>query len=260
MGDYAFDHEWGQELDRLRLVETIFDDQTVRHLDAVGIQPGWRCLEVGAGAGSIAAWMARRVGPTGRVVATDLQTDFLEKLAHPGVEIRRHDIVGDDLEEGAYDLVHARMVLQHVPERDQALKRMAAALAPGGILLEEDLDCGSLATAPGPNSAFFERCLPPLFGLMERFGYDPYFGRRLPTALRTAGLSAIGAEARIVVGLFGSPAAEMWRLTVERFRGPLITDGHLTADEFDKLISVHEDEEFAFFYPAMVSAWGRRPE
>jgi SAM-dependent methyltransferase len=193
-------------------------------------------------------------------VATDLQTDFLEQLAHPGVKVRRHDIVVDDLEEGAFDLIHARMVLQHVPDRDQALKRMAAALAPGGVLVEEDLDCGSLAAVPGPCASFFERTLPPLFGLMEAGGYDPLFGRRLPAALRMAGLVDIDADGWIAVATPGSAASEMWRLIVERFRGPLVADGHLTADEVDELLGLHDDDEFSFLYPAMITARGYREE
>lgn len=78
-------------------------------------------------------------------------------------------------------------------------------LAPGGILVEEELGCGSLATAPGPNSAFFERCLPPLFGLIERFGYDPQFGRRLPTALRTAVSAASAPRASSPSGCSARP-------------------------------------------------------
>jgi SAM-dependent methyltransferase len=259
MGQYVFDHEWGAELDRLRLVQELFDPGTIRHLEAVGVGPGWRCLEVGAGAGSIAAWLARRVGPSGAVVATDLQTDFLDLLAAPGVDVRRHDIAADDLEEGAFDLIHARMVLQHVPERDHALKRMAAALAPGGVIVEEDLDCGSLAAVPGPRAGFFERCLPPLFELMQAGGYDPFYGRRLPAVLRLVGLTHIGADGWIAVGTSGSTAAAMWRLTAERFREPLIAGGHLTAGELDELLALHDDDDFAFLYPAMVTAWGYRP-
>ena len=119
--------------------------------EALGVGPGWRCLEVGGGAGSITQWLCDRVGPTGTVVATDLQRDFLEDLDEKNLEVRTHDIAADDLEEGAFDLVHSRMVLQHVPGRDQALKRMARALAPGGVLLEEDMDCASLV-AHGPGA------------------------------------------------------------------------------------------------------------
>ena len=56
--------------------------------------PGTRCLEVGAGGGSVAFWLAEQVGQSGVVVATDLETDFLESEAssHPGMEVLRHDI------------------------------------------------------------------------------------------------------------------------------------------------------------------------
>jgi len=259
MRKYVFNHDWGSELDRLRLVERLYDPGTIRHLETLGVGPGWRCLEVGAGAGSIASWLAERVGPGGRVVATDVQTDFLQKLANPAVEIRCHDVAADALETSAFDLVHARMVLQHVPERDEALKRMVAALAPGGVLVEEDLDCGALAPVPGPRAAFFERCLGPVFGLMEAGGYDPYFGRRLPAILRAAGLLAVDADGWIAVGTCGSVASEMWRLTVERFREPLVAQGHLTATEVDELLALHDNDEFVFLYPAMITAWGHQP-
>jgi 2-polyprenyl-3-methyl-5-hydroxy-6-metoxy-1,4-benzoquinol methylase len=94
---------------------------------------------VGAGGGSIAEWLAGQVGPDGRVLATDIDTRFLEQLSHKkNVEVRRHDIVSDSLPERAFDLVHARLVLLHLPERDRVLGRMAAALKPGGWLLTEE--------------------------------------------------------------------------------------------------------------------------
>ena len=68
---------------------------------ARGVGPGWRCLEVGAGAGSIAGWLADRVGPSGQVIATDLDTRFLEQQARPNLEVRRHDVVRDPLETDA---------------------------------------------------------------------------------------------------------------------------------------------------------------
>jgi hypothetical protein len=51
------------ENERLRLVEAFADPITARHVEAVGVLPGWRCLEVGAGRGSIARLLAERVGP-----------------------------------------------------------------------------------------------------------------------------------------------------------------------------------------------------
>ena len=60
-------------------LEELCDPVSFRHLEAVGITSGWCCLEVGAGRGSLAAWLAERVGPAGRVVATDIDVSYLER-------------------------------------------------------------------------------------------------------------------------------------------------------------------------------------
>jgi 2-polyprenyl-3-methyl-5-hydroxy-6-metoxy-1,4-benzoquinol methylase len=107
---------------------------------ARGVKPGWRCLEVGAGGGSVADWMADRMKPTGMGVATDIDTRFLDSIQMSNAEIRRHDIATDTLPERTFDLVHARLVLSHVPARDTALARLAASLKHGGWLVIEDSD------------------------------------------------------------------------------------------------------------------------
>ena len=87
------------------------DAATIRYFEEIGLSGGWHCLEVGAGAGTIAEWLCQRVGTAGHVVATDLDTGLLEAIISPNIEVRRHNIVNDDLEIACYDLVHARYVL-----------------------------------------------------------------------------------------------------------------------------------------------------
>src|SRR5512139_3160536 len=77
---------------RLSLLEQRLDAQSRRYVTALGTQKGWRCLEVGAGHGSIVRWLAAQVGPEGRVVATDINPRFLTEIALPNVEARQHDI------------------------------------------------------------------------------------------------------------------------------------------------------------------------
>ena len=62
MGQYAFSHEWEKERERLRHFEAFLDPGTIRHLEAIGVAPEWRCLEVGGGAGSITAWLCEGSG------------------------------------------------------------------------------------------------------------------------------------------------------------------------------------------------------
>ncbi len=128
---YQYDHSWHQERTRLAMLEQIEDPGTIRHLQTLGVTEGWQCLEIGAGGGSIADWLCKRVGSGGHVTATDLETKFLMALDHANLEILRHDIVNDDLPEAAFDLVHERAVLTHIPERDA---RRLAALRGGRLL------------------------------------------------------------------------------------------------------------------------------
>jgi len=79
-------------------------------------------------------------GTSGRVLATDLDTRFLESLADPTIEVRQHDIVRDSLPGPVFDLVHARLILVHLPERELGLANMAGALKPGGWLVCEEFD------------------------------------------------------------------------------------------------------------------------
>src|SRR5947209_2530487 len=96
---------------RFAALAALDDADTLRHLLDRSIGPGWSCLEVGAGGGPIAAWLSDRVGPTGRVVATDLDTQFVERFRRANMEIWRHDVSCDPLPEAAFDLVHTRLVL-----------------------------------------------------------------------------------------------------------------------------------------------------
>ena len=58
----ATDEKDEVELNRLRILERIFDPSTKRHLEMIGVSEGWKCLEVGAGTGSVAQWLSRRIG------------------------------------------------------------------------------------------------------------------------------------------------------------------------------------------------------
>src|SRR5947208_2913236 len=97
MTTYAFDNAWRQARERLALLETCLDPATTRHMTALGVGAGWTCLDVGAGGGSIAQWLCSRVGAGGQVVATDVDTRFLDALTAPNLEVRRHNVVTDPL-------------------------------------------------------------------------------------------------------------------------------------------------------------------
>ena len=80
---YVFDNAHGETRERFPALSDLYDDETIRCLQGIGVASGWQCLEVAAGGGSIAQWLAGQVGTSGRVLATDLDARFLESLADP---------------------------------------------------------------------------------------------------------------------------------------------------------------------------------
>jgi SAM-dependent methyltransferase len=276
MSTYLFTHDWAGEEERLGGLSAFYDPGTRRHLDSVGVGAGWRCLEVGAGAGSIACWLAARVGPAGKVVATDLDTGLLERLAVPNLEVRRHDIVTDDLPEGAFDLVHARLVLEHLAGRDRALRRMAGALAPGGWLVVEDLDWVSVTAVAGRGGSALRRLVRAARPLMRLAGYDPSFGRRLPVEMARLGLVEVRAEGVVPALRGGEDGLDWARLSIVRMRevirsldgsgGPAARLGASAARRFpglwerslDGVDRLLDDPSFFALGPTMMTAFGRR--
>jgi SAM-dependent methyltransferase len=142
------DHDRELEPHRLALLEHHADPTTAQRLQATGLGTGWRCLEVGAGRGSIARWLANQVGPSGEVLALDLDTNLLAGLDQPNIEVVCSDVLDVELPEASFDLIHTRLVLMHIPERRRAIERMVSLLAPGGWLVVEELDWMALKAEP----------------------------------------------------------------------------------------------------------------
>ena len=252
----AFD----DELARLRLLEQRYDDRTFARLSALGPLAGLRCLEVGAGAGSVACWLAVQAGPCGRVVATDADPRFLAGAAAAGCEVRRHDILADRLESGRYDLVHCRALLCHLADPGRALGRMAAAVRPGGWLLVEDADYVSLVAADPahPRSACFDAAIRKVMTFFAASrAFNPFLGRRLPGLATAIGLADAGSEAIACHRPGGSAAAELLRRSLERARGTVLGHGVVDAAEFEAVIAATRDPSFGFVDALSVAAWGR---
>jgi SAM-dependent methyltransferase len=259
--NYALDNAAREASPRFAALAAMFDPGTIRHLEQRGVTSGWNCLEVGGGGGSIAAWLAARVGPAGRVLATDIDPRFLQSSQTANLEVRRHDIVNDPLPEAAFDLVHSRLVLLHIPEREKALARMVAALKPGGWLVDEDFDASSIPPDPTANPA--EVLLKTLTAtrrvMQDRGADDRTFARRLFTRLRAHGLVDVDAQASLSMWHSGSPGAALLRANFEQLHRTMIDAGYLTGQEFDQDIARLDDPDFLMPSPIMWTVWGRRP-
>src|SRR5262245_57225975 len=256
---YAYDHAWQQERIRLAGLEAALDPGTRAHLTRLGVGPGSRCLEIGAGGGSVALWLAERVVPGGVVVATALETDFLEAQAktHPSLEVLRHDIMADVLPTG-FDLVHTRWLVEWLPAKRLALERLVAALHPGGAILIEEPDFVTIYEASEP-AALRRVVVAAMQHLEATTPVECEYGRRALGDLLALGLVDVGAEGRCPIVRGGHPlAAHFLRFTLEKFREPLVASGTVTEADFAEAVAALEDPATTVVAPMTVAAWGRR--
>ncbi len=256
---YLLDNRQTEAGTRFDAFTYLFDPVTVRHLDALGTGPGWRCWEVGAGGPSVPTWLAGRVGPSGAVVATDVDTSRLPPDA--AFSVLEHDVGTDDPPGTDFDLVHARLVLVHVPERARALDALVSAVRPGGWLVVEDADPALQPLAcpdeAGPAQALANRLRRGFRALLAERGAELAFGRTLPRLLRERGLEDVRAEAFFPIA---SPACTQLELaTVAQVRDRMVAAGLATDAEVDEHLRNVSAGAMDLATAPLVSAWGRRP-
>lgn len=271
-----------EEAERARLgaMADVCDPTTTRILRGLGVTDGWRCLEVGAGGGTIAAWLAEQVGTAdgqvaagdgpaapdgvhdltavGHVVATDIDVRHLAGLAGPRLTVLHHDVTRDPLPGGQpFDLVHARFVLEHLREREGVLDRLVGWLKPGGILVVESIAGFPLGSSPHP--AFREAMLSAGRALAETIGTDTDWARSFPAPLLSRGLVDVGMTVHVPTTGGANASALCWTLTLTRLR-PHIRARELASDEVvDEALAQLADPAFFDLSFATAIAWGRRP-
>jgi SAM-dependent methyltransferase len=267
MGDdrYLLPNAEEAAAERFAAFVELFDPSTFAHMDRLGLAPGWRCWEVGAGGDSVVRWLARRVGLEGYVLATDIDVTRTMAAADgpdsPQVEVRAHDVAHDPSPGPPFDLVHARLVLVHVPEREKALAAMAGAVRPGGWLFVEDADPAlqplSSLEVRGPEQELANRLRSGFRELMASRGADLAYGRTLPRLLREAGLVDVRADAAFPVA---HPAcARLETATVHLIAGQLLEHGIATTEEIERHLTNVASGRLDLTQPPMIAAWGRRP-
>jgi SAM-dependent methyltransferase len=245
---------------RFEALSALFDPTTFRHLDELGIGPGWHCWEVGAGGVSVARWMAGRVGSEGRVLATDIDVSWAQEAEDSVVEVRLHDVTLDPPPAESFDLVHARLVLVHLTQRNDALRSMIDVLRPGGWLLVEDADPAlqplSVLDPTGPDDELANNLRTGFRVLLSQRGVDLAYGRTLPRLLRQAGLVEVAADAYFPVAL---PAcAQLEAATIAMIGDDLVAHGVATAGDLERHLANVAAGRLDLAQPPMISAWGRR--
>ena len=227
---------------RLDLIHAVYGPISLRGLEAARIGDATRVADIGCGTGTIARWMAQRVGPGGSVDGIDIAAEQVEVArsspALPGSAPIRYGVGSayePGLPEGAYDVVFCRLVLCHLQDPGMAVAAMAGLLAPGGRLVLVDMDMRDTFTMPP--SPFYEACLAEVvFPYGAHIGVDYAVGVRLPELMSGAGLATdlVVADQPI---FRDAPEKHLWERTWAVAFPRVVEAGLVTADRSDALIA-----------------------
>ena len=250
------DNEVEIERVRLSMLAETFDPGTFRLLERVGVEAGMHVLEVGAGTGSVSAWLAERVGPEGRVMSTDIDLRFHADMP-PNVIVRQHDAAQDRLPSEHFHLVHARAVIQHIPERQAVMERLVDALCPGGAMVIED----------GAMADFAEQLLPEPLGSIHRMvatasrqqWRDPQAGVRVLGWMRDLGLQDLDARGSVRIMRPNEASGEWWFLALERAVPRLVEAGVVPESDAATALEQMRAPGFVMLGPTSIATIGRKP-
>jgi len=245
---------------RLERVAALTDPATIRYLKQIGVAEGWTCAEVGAGAGSIARWLSNRVGHFGRVHAIDIEPSYMAGVTAPNLEFRQQDITTTPLEERAYDLVHCKILLMHLADRERILGEFVRALKPGGYLLVEEADIRSIQRVDPP-SPLLTRAASALETFFYFMGADPGYGMKLLPAVRRTGLKVLGNDCQLTAVQAGTPEIQAIVMSLAKLAPMIVKAGLMGQKEveaaFDQL---EQPSDTVIYTPVTVSVWGQRTD
>jgi ubiquinone/menaquinone biosynthesis C-methylase UbiE len=258
------------EYERLRTQARAWEPAMVRLLEQLRLGPGARCLDAGCGPGEGMRLMAERVGRAGRVTGIDIDAPLGEQAlamlrgeGHDQCDFARVDLTAGEAIPGApFDLVYARLLLFHLPERIDVLRRLWDAVAPGGHLLVQDYDVRASGVLPEPDS--IQEWKRVVLAAFDARGADPEIGAHLPQLFAEAGIGL--PDGTDVAGRLESFAdgSRFFLAVHQGVASTAIAHGVTTADEAAALrariardADLHPDRPV--LWPLLIGAWKRKP-
>jgi SAM-dependent methyltransferase len=256
------------ELERLRLQARVWEPETEAWLDRLGSMENWQCLDLGCGAMGILGPLARRAGPSGRVVGVDMDPmqlrgarDFVSENALANVEILEADAYASPLPADSFDLTHVRFLFAPVGRDAKLMDELWRVTKPGGIIAIQEPD--SAAWRCYPPSEAWDRLKAAILDTFRRGGGDFDAGRRTHKMLRERGAEGLRIRAA-VVGL--APGHPYLRLPIQfatSLRTRILDGGLRGASELDEAINecekVARDPQTTGVTFVVTQVWGRKP-
>jgi SAM-dependent methyltransferase len=251
--------------ERLRVLARVMWPTTELLLGRIGIGSGARCLDVGCGGGDVSVALAA-LATNGSVLGTDLDETKIEVAAKEAaaagignVEFRLGDVMAPPSGDDVFDVIYVRFLLTHLPDPARAVANLAAQLAPGGVLVVEDIDFTGHFCRPD-NPAFW-KYVEWYTAAVQARGCDPNIGPRVPGLLIDAGLDDVGIHVVQPAG-FSGDVKLIGPITLEAIADAVLAAELATVEELEQTVDdfyafAHDDSSLLSL-PRIVQSWGRR--
>jgi SAM-dependent methyltransferase len=255
------------ERDRLLSQAEQYEPRANWLLDQIGIQPGWRAVDIGCGPIGILNLLSQRVGPGGKVVGLEREPRFVEmaraeiaKRGFDNVTLVQADGLDTGLEKSFFDLVHERLVLINVSAREAFLTEMLSLLRPGGTVALEDVDNVSWLCQPAHSS--WDVLLNAFHTVFHAGGGDGFVGRRLPVLLHAAGVQNIQTKVTVETPPLGDYRRTHLISLIDSVRDKIIANGVLNEtklNEHREALAQHlKDPTTTVIDKLLVQCWGHK--
>ncbi|MFJ6199618.1 class I SAM-dependent methyltransferase [Micromonospora sp. NPDC092111] len=228
---------------QLHPLQDVLDPHTVRELARVGVKPGARALDLGAGAGSITRHLATLVGPAGKVTAVDIDTCLLDPTAV--IDVYQRDLRAEPIPTtgDGYDIITARCLLEHLPNRAELLQQMIHLLRPSGWLVLGEIVYSRVLVHRAPtesDTALITRVVHTILDTLTHRGVDLHWGETTPALLLAAGMNHVQAHSHTETWTGGGPGCALYANNTHQLHDQL-TDTGLTPGDLDRFTELMSD-------------------
>jgi ubiquinone/menaquinone biosynthesis C-methylase UbiE len=266
---YSPGHSAGEH-ERLRLQGDLLEPATRRLFQAIGVRPGWRCLDVGCGPGATMQVMGDFVGPSGEVTGLDRDakagSDAVERLQATATSRYRFieaDMEGDDVI-GAppFDLTFARLSLLHVRNPVAVLRKMYGWTKPGGYVAAQDYYVRTMNLYPKVEAG--SELIRVIQETSARAGVDLEFAFKLPVYFADAGIGAPDGTDTHVRMSASEPFVAMYIAFCRSLLPKAVALGVTTQARMEGVFgeleqAIADGRPSSALWPVTIGVWKRKP-
>jgi len=258
--------EQEQEIERLNIQSKTWEPDAQFLLDKIGVQPGWKCADLGCGPCGILGLLSQRVGESGEVWGVDSNPlclratrNFIQRNRLHSVKLVQGDFFAPELKPHSFDLVHVRFVFTHQGCDLNLLDQMINLTREGGFVISQESDWSTWNCYPSSHA--WDQLRDALIQAFELDGGNINAGQRNFQMLRNSGLIDVHVRSSVLALPVGNTYRTGMNRLARSLRTRMLEAGILKEAEFDELIKACDlemaDPNVIVISYLLSQVWGR---